>query len=183
MDGSPQGYLHKKLDVKLLILFILARVDTPMPAQDLYEVAYQDESLNYFTFQECLPELVTSGHLKVDEQNRYTITELGRQQGAQVEDSLAVPVVNKVSLAIDELRIRLRRAHNVTAEAEQDENGAHYAVLRYRDDGRLLMTLSLLAPDERVARSMAENLLRGADALYRDSMKQAIRDKKEGRRA
>ena len=62
METEPKGFLHTKLDVKVLILFILARIDTPLSAQEIYEVAYQDESLNYFTFAESLPELVESGH-------------------------------------------------------------------------------------------------------------------------
>ena len=100
MAVEPRGYLHDKVDVKVLILFILARIDTPLSTQEIFEVAYQDDSLNYFVLAESLPELVETGHLKTDEKGRYSITEKGRQQGADVEDSLAVPVVQKVSVSI-----------------------------------------------------------------------------------
>ena len=46
---EPLGYLHNKMDVKVLVLFILSRIDSPLRLEDLYEVAYQDDSLNYFT--------------------------------------------------------------------------------------------------------------------------------------
>ena len=45
MEIQPKGFLHNKLDVKVLILFILARIDTPLTAEEIYEIAYQDESL------------------------------------------------------------------------------------------------------------------------------------------
>ena len=39
---EPLGYLHNKMDVKVLVLFILSRIDSPLRLEDLYEVAYQD---------------------------------------------------------------------------------------------------------------------------------------------
>ena len=57
---EPLGYLHNKMDVKVLVLFILSRIDSPLRLEDLYEVAYQDDSLNYFTLVESIGELQTS---------------------------------------------------------------------------------------------------------------------------
>ena len=176
MANSPQGYLHKKLDVKVLILFILARTETSLSAQELYEVAYQDDSLNYFTLLESLPELVASGHLSLDENGAYAITEKGRLQGGQVEDSLAVPVVDKVTKAMEAFQARRRREENLVADSVQGGDGAWYAVLRCRDGERELMTLSLLAPDETSAGKMAANLRRNANALYKSCMETAITD-------
>ena len=182
MAGSTQGYLHKKLDVKVLILFILARMETPLSAQELYEVAYQDDSLNYFTLLESLPELVTSGHLAVDGDGYYSITEKGRLQGGQVEDSLAVPVVDKVTRSMEEFKANRRRAENLIASGEQRADGSWYAVLRCRDDGKELMTLSLLAPDEETAGKMAANLRRESSVLYKSCMETAITDPKKRER-
>ena len=78
---EPLGYLHNKMDVKVLVLFILSRIDSPLRLEDLYEVAYQDDSLNYFTLVESLGELQESGHITADAEGRYYITEKGRTQG------------------------------------------------------------------------------------------------------
>jgi predicted transcriptional regulator len=176
---EPQGYLHNKLDVKVLILFILARIDTPLTSQEIYEVAYQDESLNYFTFAESLPELVDSGHLQVDDHQRYAITDKGRQQGAFVEDSLAVPVVQKVSAAISEKLTQLRRDGYITTSVTQDEQGYWIATLHYKDDGMPMMTLSMMAPNEALGHSMAANLRRQADLLYKTNLDIAIAQNKK----
>ena len=171
---EPTGYLHNKMDIKFLILFILARIDTPLTGQEIYEVAYQDESLNYFTLAESLPELAASGHLQVDEKNRYSITEKGRQQGAYVEDSLAVPVVQKVTAAITDKLMQLRRDGYITTSVTQDENGYWIATLNYRDDGMPMMSLSLMAPNEALGQTMAHNLKKQADALYKANLDAAI---------
>ena len=33
---EPLGYLHNKMDVKVLVLFILSRIDSPLRLEDLY---------------------------------------------------------------------------------------------------------------------------------------------------
>ena len=38
------GYMHDILDVKILILCVMARVDVPVDAQTIYEFCYQDDS-------------------------------------------------------------------------------------------------------------------------------------------
>ena len=174
MAVEPRGYLHDKVDVKVLILFILARIDTPLSTQEIFEVAYQDDSLNYFVLAESLPELVETGHLKTDEKGRYSITEKGRQQGAYVEDSLAVPVVQKVSVSIAEKQIQLRRDGFITTAVSQDEDGFWIATLNYRDDGMPMMRLSLMAPNEELAGRMAANLKKQADLLYKTNLDLAI---------
>ncbi len=179
METEPKGFLHTKLDVKVLILFILARIDTPLSAQEIYEVAYQDESLNYFTFAESLPELVESGHLQVNDSHQYSITEKGRKQGADVEDSLAVPVVQKVSAAITDKLTQLRRDHFITTSVAQDEKGYWISTLRYQDDGMPMMTLSMMAPNEDLGRTMAANLKKHADLLYKTNLDIAIESGKK----
>ncbi len=166
----PQGFLHDKLDVKVLILFILARIDTPLDVDQIYEVAYQDDSLNYFVLAESLPELKDTGHLDVDERGRYTITEKGRKQGSYVEDSLAIPVVQKVSVAIQQKIDQLRRESLLSTEVTQDENGCWVATLHYRDDNKPLMSISLLAPNENHGKAMAENMRKNVASIYKAAM-------------
>lgn len=178
---DPKGYLHDKLDVKVLILFILARIDTPLTCQEIYEVAYQDESLNYFMFAESLSELADSGHLQVNDRQRYSISEKGRKQGAVVEDSLAVPVVQKVSAAITDKLTQLRRDGYITTSVTQDESGYWIATLNYRDDGMPMMSLSLMAPNEQLGQAMARNLKKQADLLYKTNLDIAIDNGKKER--
>lgn len=173
------GYLHDEMDVKVLILFILARIDTPLTVQEVYEVAYQDDSLNYFMFADCISRLADTGHVFQDEKGRYSITEKGKEQGKFVEDSLAVPVVNKVSVAIEQKQIALRREGYLTTSVQQDENGYWTATLNYRDNGMPMMSLTLMAPNEQLGQVMAANMKKQADLIYNLNMNHAINDPKK----
>ena len=58
------GFIHDMLDVKVLVLFVMARVSYPVNIQQIYELCYQDDCLSYFDVCTAVPEMVTSGHLK-----------------------------------------------------------------------------------------------------------------------
>ena len=87
-----------------------------------------------------------------------------------MEDSLAVPVVQKVSAAIADKINQLHRESMLTADTRQDENGRWIASVHYRDGDMPMMSLSLMAPNEEVGKAMAENMKRAIAQLYKTAM-------------
>ena len=51
---QKHGFIHDMLDVKVLILFLMSRVQYPVTADKLFELAYQDDCLNYFDVAQAL---------------------------------------------------------------------------------------------------------------------------------
>lgn len=164
------GFLHDKMDVKILILFILSRIETPLPLEDIYAVAYQDDSLNYFVLVEGVEELTRSEHIRKDDSGCYSITEKGRIQGGYVEDSLAIPVARKVTAAIQAKKDQIKRENLLSGSVVQDENGRWIATLRYRDGDMPIMSVSLMAPDRQTGEVMVKNMKRNIDMLYKANM-------------
>lgn len=179
---SPQGYLHNEMDVKVLILFILARIETPLDVDEIYEVAYQDESLNYFMLANCLHELKLTGHVTTEDGTHYTITAKGKKQGSYVEDSLALPVVEKVSVSIQAKIDQIRRDSLLKTQVHQDENGVWIATLHYRDNELPLMSISLFAPNREHAYAMAENMRKHNTLIYKTAMDAATNQEKYRRK-
>ena len=89
------GFIHDMMDVKVLILFVMARVGYPVNVQQIYELCFQDDCLSYFDVCTALPEMVESGHLKKAEDECYVITDKGRETAKLVEDSIAFSVRQK----------------------------------------------------------------------------------------
>ena len=104
------GFIHDMLDVKVLILFVMARVNYPVTSNEVYELCYQDDCLSYFDVCTAIPEMVRSGHLKALEEDRYEITEKGRSDGALTEDSIAFTVKQRAENAVDRYNRQLRRS-------------------------------------------------------------------------
>ena len=72
------GFIHDMMDVKVLILYVMSRVNYPVTVQQIYELCYQDECLSYFDVCTAVPEMVKSLHLNPLENDCYEITEKGR---------------------------------------------------------------------------------------------------------
>ena len=72
------GFIHSKLDTKLLILYILTRVAGPIDFATLTDLVMCDDGVDYFEFAEALSELLESGHL-VREGDYYPPTDKGRR--------------------------------------------------------------------------------------------------------
>ena len=73
------GFIHDMLDVKVLLLYLMSRVNEPVDVQKIYELAYQDDCLSYFDVAEALPQMVETGHLEKQEDEHYVITDKGRE--------------------------------------------------------------------------------------------------------
>ena len=117
------GFIHDMLDVKVLILCVTSRSNYPMTMQEIYEVCYQDDCLSYFDVCTAIPEMVTSGHLKALEEEKFEITEKGRETAALTEDSIAFTVKQRAENAIARFNRQIRRSSFVKTQILPRENG------------------------------------------------------------
>ena len=72
-----RGFIHDKLEIKFLILYLAARIVEPVPFDTLLELSMCDDGINYFNFSECLADLVRTNHLDLSQDGLYSITEKG----------------------------------------------------------------------------------------------------------
>ena len=117
------GFIHDMLDVKVLILFVMARVSYPVNIQQIYELSYQDDCLNYFDVCTAVPEMVKSGHLKELENEHYEITEKGKADGSLTEDSIAFTVKQRAENAVSRFNRQIRRSSFVKTQIIPREGG------------------------------------------------------------
>ena len=73
MEG--RGFIHDKLEIKFLILYIAARVIEPIPFDTMLDLTMCDDGVGYFDFSECLRDLVDTGHLTLSDTGLYAITD------------------------------------------------------------------------------------------------------------
>lgn len=163
------GYIHNMMDVKVLILYVAGKSHYPMTVQEIYELCYQDDCLSYFDVCTAVPEMVTSGHLQqVDD--RYEITEKGRQDGAVTEDSIAYTVKRRAEDAVDRFNRQLRRSSYIRSQVLPRKNGDYSVVMSLDDEQGNLMTLELSAPDSRQAVRLSRLFEQKAEDVYKMTM-------------
>ena len=164
------GFIHDMLDVKVLVLFVTARSNYPMTTQEIYELCYQDECLSYFDVCTAVPEMVASGHLKEVSGERYEITDKGRETAGLTEDSIAFTVKQRAENAVARFNRQIRRSSFVKTQVIGREGGDFSVILSLDDETSNLMTLELMAPDQRQAVRLSRLFEKKAEDVYNLTM-------------
>ena len=173
------GFIHDMLDVKVLILFVMARVSYPVSIQQIYELCYQDECLSYFDVCTAIPEMVKSGHLKELEGENYEITDKGRADGSLTEDSIAFTVKQRADNAVARFNRQIRRSSFVKTQVLPREGGDFSVIMALDDEMGNLMTLELVAPDQRQAVRLGKLFEKKAEMVYNLTMAELLDDEDE----
>lgn len=173
------GFIHDMMDVKVLILFVMARVNYPVTAQQIYELCYQDDCLSYFDVCTAVPEMVRSGHLRELENQSYEITEKGRADGSLTEDSVAFSVRQRAENAVNRFNRQIRRSSFVKTQILPRESGDFSVIMALDDEMGNLMTLELLAPDQRQAIRLSKLFEKKAESVYNLTMAELLDDEED----
>ena len=168
------GFIHDMMDVKVLILFVMARSNYPLTVQEVYELCYQDECLSYFDVCTAIPEMVQSGHVKTVEDDRYEITEKGKNDGALTEDSIAFTVKQRAENAVSRFNRQLRRSSFIKTQVVPRESGDFSVVMALDDEMGNLMTLELVAPNQRQAVRLGKLFENKAETIYNLTMAELL---------
>ena len=173
------GFIHDMMDVKVLILFVMARCGYPLTCQETYELCYQDDCLSYFDVCTAIPELVKSGHLKALEDEKYEITAKGKADGSLTEDSIAFTVKQRAENAVARFNRPMRRSSFVKTQVIPRESGDFSVIMALDDEMGNLMTLELVAPDQRQAVRLSRLFEKKAETVYNLTMAELLDDEDE----
>ena len=173
------GFIHDMMDVKVLVLFVMARVNYPVTVQQIYELCYQDDCLSYFDVCTAVPELVASTHLRELENDCFEITEKGKADGSLTEDSIAFSVRQRAENAVARFNRQIRRSSFVKTQIIERENKDFSVIIALDDELGNLMTLELLAPNQRQAVRLSRLFEKKAEIIYNLTMSELLDDEEE----
>ena len=173
------GFIHDMLDVKVLILFVMSRINYPVTNGEIYELCYQDDCLSYFDVCTAIPEMVKSGHLKEVEDERFVITDKGRADGNLTEDSIAFTVKQRAENAVAKYNRQIRRSSFVKTQVIPRDTGDFSVIMALDDEMGNLMTLELVAPDQRQAVRLGKLFEKKAEMVYNLTMAELLDEEDE----
>ncbi len=160
-----RGFLHDKLDIKFLILYLLDHAAAPLDLATLTDLAMIDQGVDYFRFAESLSELTASGHVLCQE-DRYSITPKGHLDSLACESSLPPSVRDKAARRLTTLNAVLSREAMVRSELLPRPDGGCTLRLILDDDGGNLFTLELLAPSQAQALALERRFRDHPERIY-----------------
>mgnify|MGYP000673641776 CR=1 FL=1 len=160
------GFIHDKLEIKFLILYITARVIEPIPFDTVWDLAMCDEGVDYFDFAECLSDLVRTEHLTLSADGLYAITDKGLRNSRICESSLPYSVRLRTDKNVAEYNRLLLRKNQVQSRVAAQENGSYLVELRLQDDVDSILHLELTAATEAMARDLADRFRKDPEGIY-----------------
>ena len=173
---AGRGFIHDKLEIKFLILYIAARVIEPIPFDTVLDLTMCDDAIDYFDFSECLTDLVKTEHLTPSPEGLYAITDKGLRNSQICESSLPYSVRLRCDKNIAVWNRKLRRKSQVRATTERRENGTYTVRLSLDDDVGSVMDLKLMVVREDMAKVLSERFRKDPEKLYSKIMDLLLED-------
>lgn len=161
-----RGFIQGKLEIKFLLLYILARAESPLELDLLGDVAMCDSGVSYFDLSAALAELVESEHV-TQQDGAYSITDKGRKNGAVIEDELPYSVRLRCDQRLAELNEQAQQAKRVHAELEETDDGHWRVTLGLDGVDSNLFTLSITLPLQEEARQLIQHFRADPQAFLR----------------
>ena len=160
------GFIRAKIDIKVLILYILKRLPAPVSQNMLTELTLIDNATNYFDYIECLTELEKRDLIITTEEDKYCITPKGISTVSEMESDLPYTIRLKASAGAERAaKILAREAMIKTSHKEKPEGG--FTVSLSLSDGLgEMMHLDILAGSETQAGEMEKRFRKNAESLY-----------------
>ena len=153
---------------KVLLCFLLVKLNRPIEEKQLYEIAMNSGVVNYFYYNDAMSELLENGSVSRQERDgtSYIVLEEKGRWGADYFND-TVPYYFRKQLLSEALRYFARLQHESEADIEiiSGDNGC--TVRCSITDGKLeLIKIDLYAPDEDQAKLLKEKILLDPTLFY-----------------
>lgn len=159
------GFIHEKLDIKILILFILGKLGEPVDMGTLADLAIVDAGIGYFDLSECVTELIGTGHI-TEADGLLTITDKGLRNGQATESRVPYSVRRRAEKKVAALVRIQRRNAMVKAEKIERPGGGLTVALSLSDGLGEILSMNVYAANDTQATVMAETFTKQAEQIY-----------------
>ena len=160
------GFIRQKIDIKVLILYLLEKLPAPVSQNMLTELTLIDNATNYFDYIECLTELEQKDLIITTEEDKYSITPKGIRTAAEMESSLPYTIRLKASSGAERAAKILAREAMIKASHKEKPEGGVTVSLSLSDGLGEVMHLDILAGNEQQAKEMEKRFRKNAESLY-----------------
>lgn len=164
MNERP-GMIRDKLDIKILLLYILQQLPYPVKPTLLSELVFFDGGFSWFDYTDCLAQLTESGQV-TEEDGRYAITDRGRENIGFIGTSIPYSVRAKADRLTAPVAAQMRRDRQIEAASEEREDGSVSVSLRLSDGVGEVIALRLSVPDAGTAAAIEARFRKDAEKLY-----------------
>ncbi|NLK70242.1 MAG: DUF4364 family protein [Clostridiales bacterium] len=155
--------------VSILICYLLHRIDKPIEAEQLFEIAVSTDIINYFFYQDAIDILIKNNSINIetDENDieKYVLTDKGRLCARKFKHYVPKSFRDKLVGTALKYFAQLKLNNEVTVKYIKLDNGyyVHFRCLDLKND---LIDMKLFAPDLTQAKLIGEKILLNPVGFY-----------------
>ncbi len=162
--------MHDPLTLyKLIVLYMLDRVDFPLTKSQIGDFILEKEYTNFLTLQQVIGELTDAGLItaqSIRNRTHLSITPEGQETlkffGNQINESIKTDV----NLFFKEKEIELRNEVSILSDFYKSTSGEYEAHLTAKDKGINLVDITISVPTKETAAAICDNWQRKNQEIY-----------------
>jgi len=159
------GFIHERIERKVLILFIMRRLPEPVTLDVLADLTMCDDAVSYFDATESIAKLVETKHLRFED-GKYSITALGVRNGETLEKNLPYPIKQRVEASTALIRANHDRDTMIKTKQTKSGENARKVTLSLSDGLGEIVSMELLAVNEKQANDFEKGFRKNAEKIY-----------------
>ena len=163
-EGIELGGLRTKNEIKILIGYLLSRLDVPLTREQLDEIVCGEELANYFEMSQALSELIDNGNIAV-KGNDLIVTEKGKANSQTLEHDIPYTVREKAFNTALRLQTRLRRERENKIRIDRVDKGYNVTISVVDSDDEI-MSVKLFVADYDQAATVKDRFLEDPVKVY-----------------
>ncbi len=154
---------------KLIVLYILDKVDFPLTNGQLTNFILEKEYTSYFNIQQAISELIEDNYISsetIRNSSLYQITDSGRETLSFFSHSISQAIRDDIDSYLKEHKYSLRNEVSTLADYFESKKDEYITRLRVVEGDSTVIELSLSVPTEREASIICNNWREKSADIY-----------------
>lgn len=154
---------------KLIVLYMLDKVDFPITKAQIYDFILEKEYSNYFTLTQATFELADDGFIESSSTHSSTflsLTDKGRDTLTFFQNRISDGIKKDINAYFEEHRMEITNEVSVITNYYRTSSGDYVADLLARDKASDLVDIKLNLPTEESARNVCEHWRDQSSDIY-----------------
>lgn len=162
---------------KLLLLYIIDKIDLPISNIQLTEIVLENNFINYFTLQEYIDELISSNLIMKVNQNdkdRLMISSKGKEVLSLFKNRLSTEDINKLDSYINVKMNLIKKEATISADYTIENGNSYVVSLGASEKNIPLMEIKVTVASNKQARELCTKWKANPSDLYTKIIKVLI---------
>ncbi len=156
---------------KVLILYILNRIDRPVNNDELFQLVLSIEEMNYFYFQQFLLDLLENKYIETNQEDEYSeqiyrLTSSGKETLELTKDLIPGIIKLKIDSTIKGELQEIEEEVSIISEFTPKDEGGFMVTCKIIEHNKTLFEVSTFASSREQAKAISDNWKENAVNIY-----------------